>query len=342
MLNTNPCLAWINKTIGVNFMKQNKIKTLVLLFLVSTLTLPIHAQLITHDPINNIPIVSGWLTAVDTLYSNYDMVMNTVTQIENQYKAIQQAIDNAKNIDWDNIKFDGDFDIRDDIKDANKRINALLSQANAIKDTLSTTIISTDGHSYSLADICGFGDEGKSFGSCVTDVYSHMKSSVLEAATAACGTLTEAQEQAIWTKYGISPKNYYLVAQTSKAIKAACQKNISAATDKAIEMVRQEKLSKLNAVVQAALSAKTADGTIPQGALNEASLIASQQMVDGLMTLQEAVEYAAAATSQKLIAEEQQKEIEASEKYSEQASNDIIQNNLPGSFVAGHTKTIQK
>ena len=109
---------------------------------------------IVHDPINNIPIVSNWLTAIDTLYTNYDMIMNSITQIENQYKRIQQAIENAKGIDWENIQFDGDFDIRDDIKNANRRVNSLLSQANAIKDTLNTTIIQTDGSSYSLADIC--------------------------------------------------------------------------------------------------------------------------------------------------------------------------------------------
>ena len=37
---------------------------------------PLYAQAIVNDPINNVPIVSNWLTAVDTLYSNYDMVMN--------------------------------------------------------------------------------------------------------------------------------------------------------------------------------------------------------------------------------------------------------------------------
>ena len=56
----------------------------------------ISAQSIVHDPINNIPILSNWLTAIDTLYANYDMIMNTITQIENQYRAINQAIENAK------------------------------------------------------------------------------------------------------------------------------------------------------------------------------------------------------------------------------------------------------
>ena len=36
--------------------------------------------------------VSGWLAAIDQVYQGYDMVMNTITQIENQYNMIQQQV----------------------------------------------------------------------------------------------------------------------------------------------------------------------------------------------------------------------------------------------------------
>ena len=296
------------------------------------------AQMVVNDPINNIPIVSNWLTAIDTLYSNYDMVMNTITQIENQYKAINQAIENAKGIDWENIRFDGDFDIRDDIRDANKRVNRLLSQANAIKDTLNTSIISAGGVSYSLADICGHGDDGKDFASCVTDVYGYMKGNMMQAAASAVGNLSEEQEKAIWKKYGISPRNYYLVAQASKLVREKASTCIAATTDEARALVREEKITKLNTVVQAAMEAKTADGTIPEGALQEASMLASQMMVDECISLREAVENAAAATAQKILAEEQQKEAEASERLAEEKSSEILNNNVPAGFAAGRTK----
>lgn len=313
------------------------------LFLLSVILLnfgfsPLYAQAIVNDPINNIPIVSNWLTAIDTLYSNYDMVMNTITQIENQYKAINQAIENAKGIDWENIRFDGDFDIRNDIKNANKRVNSLLSQANAIKDTLNTSIISVGGQSYSLADICGHGDDGKDFASCVTDVYGYMKDNMMQAATSAVGNLSEAQEKAIWQKYGISPRNYYLVAQASKQVREKALTCIAATTEEARALVREEKIAKLDTVVKAAMEAKTSDGTIPEGALQEASMLASKLMVDECMSLREAVENAAAATAQKILAEEQQKEVEASEKLAEEKSAEILNNNVPGNFAAGRAK----
>ena len=313
------------------------------LFLLSVILLnfgfsPLYAQAIVNDPINNIPIVSNWLTAIDTLYSNYDMVMNTITQIENQYKAINQAIENAKGIDWENIRFDGDFDIRNDIKNANKRVNSLLSQANAIKDTLNTSIISVGGQSYSLADICGHGDDGKDFASCVTDVYGYMKDNMMQAAASAVGNLSEAQEKAIWQKYGISPRNYYLVAQASKQVREKALTCIAATTEEARALVREEKIAKLDTVVKAAMEAKTSDGTIPEGALQEASMLASKLMVDECMSLREAVENAAAATAQKILAEEQQKEVEASEKLAEEKSAEIFNSNVPAGFAAGRTK----
>lgn len=296
------------------------------------------AQMVVNDPVNNIPIVSNWLTAIDTLYSNYDMVMNTITQIENQYKAINQAIENAKGIDWENIRFDGDFDIRDDIRDANKRVNRLLLQANAIKDTLNTSIINSGGISYSLADICGHGDDGKDFASCVTEVYGYMKDNMMQAATSAVGNLSEEQEKAIWKKYGISPRNYYLVAQASKLVREKASTCIATTTDEARALIRDEKITRLNTVVQAAMEAKTADGTIPEGALQEASMLASQMMVDECISLREAVENAAAVTAQRILAEEQQKEAEASERLAEEKSSEIFNNNVPAGFAAGRTK----
>lgn len=318
---------------------MKKLRKQLCLFGLSVLgIIHISAQQIVHDPINNIPILSNWLTAIDTLYANYDMIMNTITQIENQYRAINQAIENAKGIDWENIRFDGDFDIRDDIRDANKRINRLLSQANAIKDTLNTSIISVGGQSYSLADICGHGDDGKDFGSCVTDVYGYMKANMEKAADSAVGNLSEEQEKAIWQKYGISPKNYYLVAQASKLVREKASLCIAATTDKAKAMVRDEKIARLNTVVRAAMEAKTSDGTIPEGALQEATMLACTLMVDQCLSLQEAVEQAAAAIAQQMIADENKAEVEAAEKFAEEKSSEILNNSVPGNFAAGRTK----
>lgn len=297
---------------------------------------------IVHDPINNIPIVSNMLYAIDQLYSTYDMITNSITQIENQYKAINQAIENAKGIDWENIHFDGDFDIRDDIRDANKRVNRLLTQVNTIKDSLNTTIITTGDTSYSLADICGAGDDGKDFASCIEDVYGYMKDNMLQAAAYAVGNLSEEQEKAIWQKYGISPQNYYLVSQASKLVQEKASFLVAQTTDEAKKLLRDEKMAALNDVVKAAMEAKTADGTIPEGALEEATMLASAKMVDECILLKDAVNYAAGTVGQKILLEEKEKQAQASEKQIEAQSTEILNNNVPGNFAAGRTKTTEK
>ena len=160
----------------------------------------------------------------------------------------------------------------------------------------------------------------------------------MQAAASAVGNLSEAQEKAIWQKYGISPRNYYLVAQASKQVREKALTCIAATTEEARALVREEKIAKLDTVVKAAMEAKTSDGTIPEGALQEASMLASKLMVDECMSLREAVENAAAATAQKILAEEQQKEVEASEKLAEEKSAEILNNNVPGNFAAGRAK----
>lgn len=98
--------------------------------------------------------VSGWLAAIDQVYQGYDMVMNTITQIENQYSMIQQQVERAKSIDWDNISFDGDFDIRNDIKDATKRGNKLLTSARNIKKMKGVFTIKSVYEGIKYADTC--------------------------------------------------------------------------------------------------------------------------------------------------------------------------------------------
>ena len=126
--------------------------------------------------------VSGWLTAIDQLYQQYDMVMNTITQIENQYNMIQQNIERAKSIDWDNIQFDGDFDIRNDIRDANKRVNRLLTSSRNIKSLMTSPSIQCGYGSYSLADLCGMNGAEHNFFAACTDTEKYMTDSMEYAA----------------------------------------------------------------------------------------------------------------------------------------------------------------
>ena len=62
------------------------------------------------------------------------------------------------------------------------------------------------------------------------------------------------------------------------------------ATDEAVQLQREEKIAKTNAIIQAAYAQTDSNGNMTEAAANEASLYLSQQVVDGLMSLEEAID----------------------------------------------------
>ena len=287
---------------------------------------PLHA---TGYPVFDI---SGWLTAIDQLYQQYDMVMNTITQIENQYQQIQQAVERAKSIDWDNIRFDGDFDIRNDLKDANKRVNKLLNQARQIQNTLTSPNIDCGNGRYSLADLCGMGSPDHNFFSACKDVESYMTDSMKFSIDAIEGNLTEKQKMTIWKKYGISPKNYLFVQQSVAQVKTQASKVMAKVTDEAKQLQREDRIAKTNAIIQAAYAQTDSDGNMTDTAAKEASLYLSQQVVDGLMSLEEALNEMASLSAARMINEENEKQAEADEMAAEQRKQEAFDYKVPDSF----------
>ncbi len=278
--------------------------------------------------------ITGWLTAIDQLYSQYDMVMNTITTIENQYQQIQQAVERAKSIDWENIRFDGDFDIRNDIRDANKRVNALLTQARRIKDTLTTQSIDCgNGNRYSIADLCGMGEQGKNFFTAVTDSSEFMTSNMKNTIKNIEEGLSEKQKEAIWRKYGISPRNYIFVSQSVAKVKDASAKVLAKATDEAVQLKREEQIAKSNAIMQAAYAQTDSNGNMTEAAASEANLHLTQQVIEELGGVQEAINDLANVTASKLIADENEKQVEADEMRKELQRQEAIDNRVPDSFI---------
>lgn len=276
--------------------------------------------------------VSGWLTAIDQLYQEYDMVMNSITQIENQYKQIQQAVERAKSIDWDNISFDGDFDIRNDIRDANKRVNKLLNQARIIKNTITTPTIDCGYGRFSLADLCGMNGSDHNFFMAVETMGSYMTNTMSATIKNIENGLTEKQRISIWRKYGISPKNYLFVQQSVAQVKNSASKVLAKATDEAVELNRQETIARTNAVIEAAYSQTDSDGNMTDAAAKEASLYLSQQTIDGLLALDESVNDLASLEASRLISEENARQAEADEMAAEQQRQEAFDYKVPDSF----------
>ncbi|MCR5252589.1 MAG: hypothetical protein K6C98_02615 [Treponema sp.] len=262
--------------------------------------------------------VSGWLNGIDQLYQEYDMVKNTITQIENQYKSIQHSIEVAKSIDWDNINFDGDFDIRNDIKNANKRVNKLLTQARNIKTTLTTPSINCGNVKYSIADLCGCTssdtwESRKNLLTAVSDYKYYMTNTMKEAVSSVVDGLDEKQRKAIWVKYGISPSNYVFIQQSQTSVMASAQKVMAKATEQAEEMVAEEKLAKANAIIAAALDNTDSDGNPTAAGMQEAQLHLSEEILQQLVELGFNMNEVGQMTAAQLIAKDAQEQAEKDE-----------------------------
>lgn len=275
--------------------------------------------------------ITGWLTALDQLYSAYDTVNNTITQIENQYRQIQQSVERAKSIDWENIRFDGDFDIRNDIRDATKRVNRLLTQANNIKKTVTTPSISCGNVKYSIADLCGAGEDGRNFSTAVSDYKYYMTETMKSAVDAVSKELTPEQRRAIWTKYGISPENYVFVQQSKNAVKNAASALMAKATDEAKQMQAEERIAKQNTIINAALENKDSDGNPTQSGMQEAQLHLTGELAEHLLQLEFTVNDIGGLCASKMIAEENERQAKADEQKMAEIQTDM-RNNVSSRF----------
>lgn len=288
------------------------------------------------DNANLTTATAKWMTAIDTLYANYDMVMNTITQIENQYRQIQQAVERAKGIDWSNIRFDGDFDIRNDIRDANRRVNKLLTQARTIKESLNTNVIKIPGGAgYSLADLCGLGeDETKDIFKAAADVYGYMNKNMQDAFKAVTGEITPSQATAIMAKYGISPRNYWFCVQTENQLNNAIGNAIAHLQDAATEMTEEtEDSEKRSAIFTAAEQTVDSDGNMPEGATSEGIMRLLGVLSEQFSGMKTAMREATGLTSLKMMDELKKEEAKASQRMEDEIANQQKGRRLPESFV---------
>ena len=281
--------------------------------------------------------VSGWLAAIDQLYGAYDMVNNTITQIENQYTQIQQAVERAKSIDWDNIRFDGDFDIRNDIKDANKRVDKLLTQARNIRKTITTPSINCGNVRYSIADLCGITDPEesgvrKNILTALTDYKDYMSSTMKNAVDGIVEGLTDEQRQAIWTKYGISPQNYVFVQNAHTEVLKAASTILANATEQAYEAGLLETTTRSNSIIKAATESVDSNGNPTMSAMTEANMYLFQQLVEEMYGLKSAIYETGSLSAQLAMEQDAQKVAEENAEAEQQAIEERKESKVSSRF----------
>lgn len=276
--------------------------------------------------------VENWITSIDQLYTNYDMITNAITQLENQYKQIQNAINAAKNIDWTNVGWNGDLDIRNEINGATKNVNKMLTLAREVENSLTEESITIGTARYSLADLCGKGAANKDITTAFKDAKNYMSANMQLAIAALEADLSPEQKKAIWTKYGISPKNYLFIQQSNKQVTDAAEKAIAKTTDKGKELLYTQRTEKLNAILEGVYKTLDENGNITDGAMKEGLLRLAEEIVNGSIEMQDSINEVAKLIATQQIADANKKETESEDESDSTTIDNNASSNAPNNF----------
>ena len=238
---------------------------------------------------------SNLLTAIDSLYSSYDMVMNTLKQIEQGYQQFQFYLEQAKSWDLENISWDGDLDFRDEIKSVTNRVNKQITNIRKIEEIFTTKQYSAGGMTFTVADLVGAGDRDRDLLDVMRNVGNEMKNSWDQAAEALVNELSEDQKRAIWQKYGISPINFTYMQQKKQLLQNVADQFIAYATaeSEALEAQAEADVAVADAVVQEA----TNGGEHTEKELMQQNLVLSRELIKNISDLKLAVRQAAGQTA---------------------------------------------
>lgn len=246
------------------------------------------AQYAVFDPTN-------WLAAIDTLYSSYDMVMNTIKQVEQAYQQYQFYLEQAKSWNLDNIQWDGDLDFRDEIQDVTRSVNKQITNIRKIEEIFTTKQYSVGGTTFTVADLVGAGREDRDLESVIKGIGKEFKNSWDYAAGALVDGLDEDQSRAIWQKYGISPLNYTYMQQKKIMLNDVASKIMASATEEAVAMQTEADMALANAVLEQA----TTGEEHTEKSLIQQQLVLIRELISRISELKSTMNQAAAQTAWK-------------------------------------------
>lgn len=187
---------------------------------------------------------TNWLNAIDQLYKTYDMVMNQITMIEQNYQQLQHAYEQAQSWKFNEIKWDGDLDFRNEIMNATSQVNKQYNHIRRMRDIFKEQNLVVNGNSYSLADLAGFNGSDKSMSDYISDAMDEAKKNAERAKNGLSYGITDRQAKFLWSKYGLSPANYQMVhdVKSMLAKKASVVIGEAETENEEIKKAEQERL----------------------------------------------------------------------------------------------------
>lgn len=228
---------------------------------------------------------TNWMTAIEKLYATYDEVQNSIKMIEQNYQKMQHMINEAQSLDWENIQWDGDFDFRNELKDADAQINKRLSYLRRAEDCFEKKTIKFGNSSFSYADLMteeGWNGMGRAF----ADSSDNSFKNACDAWTA---KLTDKQKRKILRQYNVTPSNYYRIKAKEALLKAQMTKVIGAAESELQNEAMRENDARINALMNKIMKGGT------EKEIMQYTTLLQQEVIKKMELMKQQQEEAAAA-----------------------------------------------
>ena len=296
-------------------MRQKKRSICVFLFYMVIAYMPVMAQ---GYPVID---VANLMQTINTLYATYDEITQAIQTVQNTYQQLQKQIDMVKSMDWSNIgetfkdmdptSLEGLLNMRDQITDVTRMVNANMNLLNDVTDTLTKKTVSFGGKKYTFGGLFGFGR-----GSSETTIFDLPKNIVDyvnetgdEALAGWEGKLTYKQKEAIMRKSGLSPRNYAKIRMVEEQANSIITDLLTTGTDENIVAVLNrtaENQKTIQSLTEAAGDSMTAQ--------QQATTTALLEVATGMARLEAGLARASGFLANQAVAEDVQAEMKQQER----------------------------
>jgi hypothetical protein len=255
------------------------------------------------------------MQAINTLYATYDQITAMIEQVQNTYQQLQKQIEMVKNMDWDRVgetigdmdvtSLEGILNLRHQIKDVTKLVNANMNLINNVQDTLTKKTVTFGGKRYTFGGLFGFG--AGSPGTTVFDLPKNVSDYVSETADDLVagyeGRLTYRQKEAIMRRTGLSPRNYAKIHLVEEQVNTLIKDMLTTGTDENVAALLTQ--AGENAQVIDAMTQAAGESMVAQ---QQATTTAILQVATGITRLEAGVGRLAGFMAQKEISEQIKRE----------------------------------
>lgn len=263
---------------------------------------------------------ASWLEAVTEVYNSYDALMNDVEIITNLYESLKIAAEEAQNMTFDDLGWDGDWDLRNEITSGVSQLNSKLNNVRRLRDKLNERSIQIGNDSFSFADLAGFSEHG--WEDAVTSIGKSIKEHDEKWERIKTEGMTEQEKQYIWSKYGLSVQNYKMVEamkqQFEYASKPAIEGLLQAAEGTVLDAEKDGKL--LETLM------KVANSTGIPKLISKIQTLLQKNTAEGVKEVARGIDQLMGTISLRYVVEQSKEEAKAEERYRLMEEEDLKSN----------------